>query len=118
MQRVRHQGDCQGISAATEWDPTAMMVGRWRLNPIPIIRQSGLPFRVTDSDRLVVLETTECRVESPIDGLRSGISCELCHPNFCKARLKPARNFHALRSPQETMAYQFSSLTLTNHSYH
>ena len=34
MQRVRHQGDCQGISAATEWDPTAMMLGRWRLNPL------------------------------------------------------------------------------------
>ena len=32
MQRVRHQGDCQGISAATGWDPTAMMRGRWRLN--------------------------------------------------------------------------------------
>ena len=34
MQRVRHQGDCHGISAATEWDPTAMMLGRWRLNPL------------------------------------------------------------------------------------
>ena len=34
MQRVRHQGDCHVISAATEWDPTAMMLGRWRLNPL------------------------------------------------------------------------------------
>ena len=34
MQRVRHQGDFQGITAATEWDPTAMMLGRWRLNPL------------------------------------------------------------------------------------
>ncbi len=27
MQRVRHQGDCHGISAATEWDPTATDAG-------------------------------------------------------------------------------------------
>ena len=53
MQRVCHQGDCQGISAATEWDPAAMIMGRWRLNPIAI-KQSGLPFRVTDPDWLVV----------------------------------------------------------------
>ena len=32
-----------------------MMLGRWRLNPI-LIRQSGLPFRVADSDRLVLSE--------------------------------------------------------------
>ena len=66
MQRVRHQGDCQGISAATEWDPTAMMLGRWRLNPIPIIRQSGLPFRVTDSDRLVVVEKLSVESSFPL----------------------------------------------------
>ena len=56
MQRVRHQRDCQGISAATEWTPTAMMLGRWRFKPISIIKQSGLPFRVTDSDWLVVFK--------------------------------------------------------------
>ena len=39
MQRVLHHGCCQGIPAATEWDPTAMMLGHWRLNPIPNIRQ-------------------------------------------------------------------------------
>ena len=49
---------------------------------------------------------TECRVESPIDSLMFGITCEQCHPSFCKVRLKPARISHALRSPQETMAYR------------
>ena len=63
---------------------------------------------------------TECRVESPIDGLRFGIACELCHPNVCKVRLKPVKNFHALRSPHETMAYRtapayYSSYTLLQH---
>ena len=68
MQRVRYQGDCQGMSAAIEWDPTAMMLGRWQLNPIPIIRQSGLPFmiRVTDSDWLVVLEKLSVQSSLPL----------------------------------------------------
>ena len=68
MQRVRHPGDCQVTSAATECDSTVMMLERWRLYAIPIIRQSGLPFRITDSDCLVV-------VESPIAGLGSGTTC-------------------------------------------
>ena len=34
MQRGRHQGNCQVISAAIEWDPTAKMFGSWRLNPL------------------------------------------------------------------------------------
>ena len=56
-------GDCQGISAATEWNPTAMVLGCCRLSPIPIIRQSGLlPFRITDSVWLAVLEKISGRV--------------------------------------------------------
>ena len=66
-----------------------MMLGRWRLDPIPITRQAGLPFRVTDSDWLVVSET-----ESPIAGLGSGIACVSCHPSFCKDQcLKPDEKF-------------------------
>ena len=71
--QVRYRRDFQGISVATEWDPIAIMLGRWWLNPIPYIRQSGLPFRVTDADWLVVLEKTECTVESPILGLGLGL---------------------------------------------
>ena len=49
-----------------EWDPTARMLARWRLNRIPI-RQSGLPFRVTDSDWLVCFRGLD--VQSLIAGL-------------------------------------------------
>ena len=70
MQRARHQENCQGIAAATGWEPSATMLGRWRLNLIPIIRQSGLPFRVTDSDWLVVLEklSVQSRVRVRVRG--------------------------------------------------
>ena len=56
--------------------------------------------------RTTATTETECRVEFPIDGLRHDITCGSCHLSFCKVRLKPARHFHALRSPQETMAYR------------
>ena len=45
VQRVSHQGYCQGISTASEWDPqqrcycndaTATMLRCWQLNPISI----------------------------------------------------------------------------------
>ena len=68
IQRGSHHGNCQGISAATEWNPQQQcyindartlaaynptMLGRWRLITHPHI-QSPPPFRVTDSDWLVV----------------------------------------------------------------
>ena len=69
MQRVRHQGGCQGMSAAIEWDPTAMLLGRWRPNRIIIMRQAGLPFRVADSDWLVVLEKLSVQSSFPLKAL-------------------------------------------------
>ena len=50
-----------------------MTMGRWRYNPILIIRQSAPPTRVTDSDWSVVREKNECTVESPILGLGLGL---------------------------------------------
>ena len=47
----------------------------------------------------------------PIPRLSSPCTVKLTHGvlDFCKVRLKPVKTFHALRSPQETMAYRTGS---------
>ena len=66
---------------------------------------------------------SECRVESPIEGLRAGITCVLCHLSFCKVQcLKPVKFVPCITFPSgndgvPTGATLFYVSLTNGHSY-